>query len=633
MLFFFSVLILISFLAFFFCKRFFYFVFILSFFLLIPYLLISYFDFYSFFLRLNDNLLLLKGLMFFSFGSLSPDYLAVLLKNYLCFVLFVAFATFSFAKILSIVFIWFPVLYVFHFCVDFVFILLVDFYFQSYMLFSVLEFLFSPLFLGFLLQDFRLFFFIYFFFMFFLIFSYNILFYVFTFFLLFVFSFFLSYLFSYIFSSRFFEIGSFLRDYSSLENDDIWVTSKLMDWDLRLESFNIGNTEILPSERDVYYTLLRLFFALPSNNKDFSEISSALALKYFTDDYWFVYNKSVLSLPLKKFFQSRGLFKKRKRKSQRVLLGSRFKVEKTGGLKDKLQHKIKRFKKISKFTGKKLENIFFFTNNIGNQFEQKRKFKRTTASVKYVSRNIEQKFIVREFYGSVPLKLIAKKKKSVFFGNNSYFYNNFLHFRRKLRDLSVSSNQLEIGLHAKNLRWVKFLWTTLMFISNQGRFDIYLFRFYYHINLLVRNLTRSRHYFKFCRLFGVKNPVVLELNWFEKRYSRAYYPKILDLHRVAEYFFVVITSSDEFIDNFDHLLQLQKIRNFFGDAIFEDLISVKDHVQPPKVSVRLSSDGGFRFISRNYSYSTDTGLRHYRYDPKMLVRELIFSYKIYTSRL
>jgi len=405
-----------------------------------------------------------------------------------------------------------------------------------------------------------------------------------------------------------------------------------MDWDSKLESFTIGNTEILPAEKDVYYTLLRLFFALPSNNKDFSEISLLLDLKYFTEDYWFVYNKSSLSLPLKKFFQSRGLFKKRKRKIQRFSF-SRSKVEKTQGLKDKLQYKINRFKKISKFNKRKLENIFFFANVLGGQLEQKRKFKKTAAAIKYVSRSIEQKFIVREFYGSFPLKLMAKKKKSVFFGNNSYFYNNFLHFRRKLRDLSVSTNQLEIGLHAKKLRWVKFLWTTLMFISNQGRFNNYLFRLHYQFNHFLLNLTRSRYYFKFCRLFGVKNPVALELNWFEKRYFRAYYPKILDLHRIAEYFYVVITTSDEFIDNFDHLLQLQKIRNFFGDAIFEDLISSKDHVQPPKVSVRLSSDGGFQYVSKNYSYSTDIDSRKYRYDPKMFLRELVFSYKVYTSRL
>ena len=572
--------------------------------------------------------------MFFSSGFLAPDYLVILLKNYLCFIFFVVLSISSFAKILSIVFIWFPTLDAFYFSIDFVFILLIDFYFQFYMLFPIFGFLLSPLFfLGFLLQDFRLFFFIYFVFMFFLIFSSNVLFYVFTFFFLLVLSFFLSYLVSYVFSSRFFETGFFLRDYSSLENDDFWVTSKLMDWDSRLESFNIGNTEILPLEKDVYYTLLKLFFALPSSNKDFSEISSVLGLKYFTEDYWFVHNKSVLSLPLKKFFKSRALFKKRKRKIQRVFSVGESKFEKTGGLDANLERKITRFKKISKFSKRKLENIFFFTNIVAGQLGRKRKFKKTAAAVKYVSKTIEQKFIVREFYGSVPLRLIAKKKKGVFFGNNSYFYNNFLLFRRKLRDLNLSSNQLEIGFYVKNLRWVKFLWTSLVFISNQGRFNIHFFRFYYHLNRFIVNLTKSAYYFRFCRLFGIKNPVSLELNWFEKRYFRAYCPKILDLQRVAEYFFVVVTSSDEFIDNFDHLVQLQKIRNFFGDAIFEDLISVKDHVQPPKVSVRLSSDGGFQFVSRNYSYSPNIGSRNYRYDPKMLVKELIFSYKIYTSRV
>ena len=421
-----------------------------------------------------------------------------------------------------------------------------------------------------------------------------------------------------------------MRDYSSLENDDVWVTSKLADWDSRLESFNVGTTELLPTEKDVYYTLLRLFFALPSNNKDFSRISSVLDLRYFTEDYWLVYDRTALSLSLKKFFQSRGLFKKRKRKSPRALSG-KLKVEKVVDSKKELKYKIRRFKKFSKFNKRKLQNIFFFSN-IG-QVEQKRKFKRTTAAVKYVSRRVEQKFIVREFYGSAPLQLVAKRKKSVFFGNKSYFYNNFLHFRRKLRDLTMSSRQLDVSLYVKSLRWVKFLWTTLMFLSSRGRSSVYLFRFYYWFNRIVMNLTRSKYYFKICRLFGVENPVALELNWFEKRYFRAYCPKVLDLHRVAEYFYVVITSSDEFIDNFDHLLQLQKIRNFFGDAIFEDLISTRDHAQPPRVSVRLSSEGGFQFVSRNSSYSADSGSRSYRYDPKMFVKELIFSYKIYVSRL
>jgi hypothetical protein len=89
-----------------------------------------------------------------------------------------------------------------------------------------------------------------------------------------------------------------------------------------------------------------------------------------------------------------------------------------------------------------------------------------------------------------------------------------------------------------------------------------------------------------------------------------------------------MTSSDNFVDNFGYALQLEKIRNFYGDAIFEDLISPKDHVQPLKVSIRLSSDGDFQIVSRGQE-----GVKGYRYNPKRFLRELLFSYKIYASRL
>lgn len=165
MLFLFFLLFLIGLVVFVFYRRLCYFVVVFSFFLLASYLLFSHFDSYSFFFQLSDTMLFSKGLMFFSFGSLVPAYSSVLLmKGYSYFVFFVAFAIFSFAKVFTIVLAWFLVPDLFFYCVDSMFILLLDFYFQSYILSPAFGFLLSPFFLGFLLQDFRLFFFIYFFF-------------------------------------------------------------------------------------------------------------------------------------------------------------------------------------------------------------------------------------------------------------------------------------------------------------------------------------------------------------------------------------------------------------------------------------------------------------------------------------
>ena len=313
----------------------------------------------------------------------------------------------------------------------------------------------------------------------------------------------------------------------------MWVRSNFFDFDHNIVYYKTSeyrNYRI--KDRDSFYTLIHLFFNLNFTKTIFAEKGNLL--KSFDKKLWTAYDVPNTSKYFEHFLDDRGL----------IFVEDVWLID---------NEQLNLFKNDFWLEDLKKQNL-------------KNLFKKRGPSIKTLH---SSKVRV--------LSNLAKSSKSGFglFDNNNFYQSNF-----SSELVSVYKPYYRFLRNAFNFRLIYFIWTTLLVLSKSRSYldRILLFLDSKKIGYLDRILL-------FLNLKKIDSNASIV-----RSFENLYLPSTLDLYKVCEYFYSVSTFDSEFYEDFRYIARLKKIRDFYGDSIFIDLMSEKDH-KPSNISrIRLSSE-------------------------------------------
>lgn len=452
---------------------------------------------------------------------------------------------FFFSVFFSLVFVFkiFPFLNLFFFfsffpsIVSFFLFLFFDFLFFFLCLPFSLGIFFSPFFFDFIYQNF--FYFFYFFYFplaFFFYFVLNLVVISFVpfclFFFLFIWFFFSSKFFAY--NVQFFDF--FLSKFVPLESDDLWVSSNFIFLDNNPSRFVSLQYRLHIKEKESYYTLIKLFFDIPFRKTVLADKSDIFHYPSVRKLKWYNFEISKLSKVLKQVLLDRMLIYLPSGASDDLFALDNIKVP--------IKFPFDKSKKGSVLSLRKLSKI---------RNSRLLKLKNTAASD-----NMER-LVLRDNLASIMFQNSSEK----------IFSSSF-----KITDPFSNTNML-----INRLNFVKFIWTTLLFLAKSD------FRFvsYFTVDFGTFLFNPSLKNFR-----NLGNEIS---NFFMySNHIKDFTPSILDLYKVCEFFFSVGIRNPDFYERYRFVIRLKKLREFYGDTIFNDLITPGDHKQSSISTMKFSAD-------------------------------------------
>lgn len=508
--------------------------------------IVFYSDFFFYFISICSNLFSIFDISMF----FSDSFFVIPLKesDYVFFYFQLFFSLFLFLKI---------IFFDFSFFSDFFFQVFFDFYFFFILLSPIfVQFFFSPFFLSFFYYNFFYVFCFYsvLIFFFFLFFHFCIYFSLYYFFIVFIFL----YIFSnkFVFFNRFFDFDFLNKNFIILEFEDLWVKSNFVDFDHNISYYKTSdyrNYKI--KDRDSFYTLIHLFFNLNFKKTIFAE--KGLLLKNYDKKLWTAFDVYNTSDHFENFLDDRGLL---------------------------------------------FVDDYWLTENDQPDFS-KNEFWSEALKKQSLKNVYKQRNFLNKNLSAVKVNISTNKTKIKSFkiarSSSIITEDNFSKFNFPVEIISVYKPYYRFLRNAFNFRLIYFIWTTVLMLSKST-----LNYFIIFLNSANKGflLSEDEDLNFFDRLKDLKNSF-----YFLKK---NYLPSTLDLYKVCEYFYSVSTFDSEFYEDFRHIARLKKIRDFYGDSIFNDLMNTKDHKPSVIARVRVSSETNapFQLMKNEALQSEDISL-------------------------
>jgi hypothetical protein len=314
------------------------------------------------------------------------------------------------------------------------------------------------------------------------------------------------------------------------------VKSNFIDFDHNISYYKTSdyrNYKI--KDRDSFYTLIHLFFNLNFKRTIFAQ--KGLLLKNFDKKLWTAFDVKNTSDYFENFLDDRGL----------LFVDDYWLTEDTQ----------------PNFTKNELWSETLKMQSLKNVYKNRNSLNKNLHSIK------------------VDILRNQNKIKSFKIGRSIISKDSVLisEFNFPFEIVSVYKPYYRFLRNAFNFRLIYFIWTTVLMLSKTT-----LNHFIIFLNFINKGFISSEDEdLSFAeRVKDFKN----SFYFFQKNYL----PSTLDLYKVCEYFYSISTFDSEFYEDFRHIARLKKIRDFYGESIFNDLMNTKDHKPSSIARVRVSSE-------------------------------------------
>ena len=350
-------------------------------------------------------------------------------------------------------------------------------------------------------------------------------------FCLFIWFFFLSKFFPY--NVQFFNF--FFSKHVPLESDDLWVSSNFVFLDNNPSRFFLLKYRLNVKEKESYYTLVKLFFDIPFRKTLLSDKSDIFNYPSIRKFKWYNFEVNRLSKLLKQVLVNRKV----------IYLPS--------GVLGKLSRRVVIKKPVKFPLDKPKRGSVSFLKKLSKDRTLKLLKSKNVANSNMVSLVLQDKLASQMFQSS----------------SENSFSLNF-----KLTNPFSTKNKL-----INRLNFVKFIWTTLLFLAKSD------FSFVSYFTVDFSTFVAKPSLKNFRSLINEVSNFFMYLNP-----KKDFTPSVLDLYKVCEFFFSVGILNPDFYERYRFIIRLKKLREFYGDAIFNDLINPEDHKQSSVSTMKFSSD-------------------------------------------
>lgn len=485
------------------------------------------------------------------------------------------------------------------------------------------------------------------------------------------------------------------RDFVSIEEEDLWVSSNLFFLDFKIIQAEKLKEKLKIQEIDVFFTLVTLFFSndqkfnfnylsyindlnfirakqdlrkksLPDDSK--TNLSNLLTLVRSGQDFENLQfkileskNKTIFNF-YKKFFKSVFLYnesfhlrKKKKILKQKLIKNRSLYLYKIN--RNKMLHSTQTHKSYLQNSRIILNNKYLVNDLILSKIFQV--YEKNPVQNNFLLKNLSSRQRINSnflnfFWFSFPFYVFRANYLLFFFSSLFSFRTFYLQIKyfsflvlQKLYFFFIPTN--DFG----NEKFKSFFNFRNFSVSSLKDSDFTFSRlFKVALSLLFINITdedfslnslydktldqknsKKRRYIKQeqSRLFRKPNTVIFDRlskhnnTIFLNQYALNVYKKypnlkILDLYKLLEYFYFVITNDSDFYENVTFASKVAVLKDKYGQAIVNDLLSSHDHKQAKNLILKTSQE----YNSRTVKFSNSKNLHYEEESEKKLQDEIFF---------
>lgn len=453
--------------------------------------------------------------------------------------------------------------------------------------------------------------------------------------------FFFSFCFWFFFFEKFFKFplfGFFVfsKDFLYVEDDDLWISSNLFFWDNQIINLNDFKLKLTVSERDVFFTLVYMFFDKLLNDSLYKTISRQLYLKrLFKSNLYFVSEKPGIGIVGRLFSRNSTRYK--------VPINLRFydsffhktflikndykffeKVDYYNSLKIEYQTNHFKFKFVSGNKEALVKKFFYYSPiilNVGYNFNhsrvrdsffysKKNLFDFITEQRKEIANELEALLIKNKFVSFANERIYSRFLKFFWFSLPIVVYHNSF-FSKILSFLPVKiSGYLEDLIFAGNR--LNFYALTKKQNDLLSLLDEFSFEYEFFPDLDSSNTKREfsefqdpnfkllnqfRKPMRFSYYYGSSALLSEKLAFFDKPRIRSDLRlQICDLYKLLEYFYFILMRDVDLFNKVTFSANIEMLKFKYGQAVIDDLLFGKDHKQ---VQFSHSQDNEIVSLSQN----------------------------------